>query len=324
MVSLSSSAADEEYFLQSRRFWSKEELQTAGYYGAQQPFVPHRRPPSKLGRSGKCVASGLGRSSSAGFLDEQSGTRKGDYRGPTDPAWSKTEVGVGRRGSLVKEPVNDPLVRAAVTRHGGGLSSHDSKRLQDLRAGILGRTEKTGGEGAENGTRQDRGGAEVWTCSEKGDDPCRGDGGSAALACLTTGDVERLLIEDDPPPATRAVCAAILFLLAPDDHIPEDTRWPQGFEGVAIPAENFLRRLGDVSGRTATSLKARMLKFGLQRDDMLPTLMEQQGAHAVARYRPSKTHMFRRFVEYISDGYLGFERALPLARAMVNVFIREN
>lgn len=109
------------------------------------------------------------------------------------------------------------------------------------------------------------------------------EGQSAALSCLAADDVERLLEDENPVPATTVVCAAIVFLLAPDNQVPEDFCWPRGFEVVARPADEFLRRLNDISGTTVSSFKARVLRFLLQKEEVLPAVIELQGGHAVAR-----------------------------------------
>ncbi|CAN0578725.1 unnamed protein product, partial [Ectocarpus sp. 12 AP-2014] len=86
----------------------------------------------------------------------------------------------------------------------------------------------------------------------------------------------------DPLPATVAVCAAVVFLLGPEDQLPSDFLWPQGLEAVALPAEDFLRRLHDTSGQRASSSKAQFLAPVLQREHLLPEVIERQGGHAVA------------------------------------------
>lgn len=120
--------------------------------------------------------------------------------------------------------------------------------------------------------------ADVWSRSDR-----FGGGNSAALSCLTVDDIERLLQEEDLLPATTAVCAAIVFLLAPEGQPPEDFYWPRGFEAVALPAEDFLLKLHTVSGSAGSSSKAQILRFVLQREHIMPAAIELQGGHAVAR-----------------------------------------
>lgn len=106
---------------------------------------------------------------------------------------------------------------------------------------------------------------------------------SAALACISPADIERLMAETNPANATTVVCAAVAFLLAPDDNAPEDFCWPQGFEAIARPAEMFLKRLQNNSSRVANPFKARVLRFVLQREDILPVVVEQQVGRTAAR-----------------------------------------
>lgn len=124
----------------------------------------------------------------------------------------------------------------------------------------------------------ERGTADIWSRPDR-----FGGGKSAALSCLTVDDVEQILREVDPSPATVAVSAAVVFLLAPDDQEPVDFLWPQAFEAVALPAEDFLLRLHRASGGTASLAKASFLAPVLQREHLLPGVIEQQGEHAVAR-----------------------------------------
>lgn len=135
-----------------------------------------------------------------------------------------------------------------------------------------GRARQTQGCGGE------RGGADVWSRPDR-----FGGGSSAALSCLTVDDVEQVLREVDPLPATVAVCAAVVFLLSPEDQPPAEFLWPQGFEAVALPVEDFLWRLHEASGGAASSTKARFLVPVLQRRYLVPEVIERQGAHAVAR-----------------------------------------
>lgn len=124
----------------------------------------------------------------------------------------------------------------------------------------------------------ERGEADIWSRPDR----FRG-GNSAALSCLTVDDIEQVLREVDPLPATVAVCAAVVFLLSPEDQPPAGFLWPQGFEAVALPVEDFLWRLHEASGGTASSTKARFLAPVLQREDLVPEEIERQGEHAIAR-----------------------------------------
>lgn len=136
-----------------------------------------------------------------------------------------------------------------------------------------------GGSARENpGGDDERGEAEVWSRPDR-----FGGGNSAALSCLTVDDIEQVLREVDPLPATVAVCAAVVFLLSPEDQPPPDFLWPGGFEAVALPVEDFLWRLHEASGGTASSTKAHFLAPVLQRGDLLPEVIEREGGHAVAR-----------------------------------------
>lgn len=137
----------------------------------------------------------------------------------------------------------------------------------------------TGGSaGQTQGGDGERGGADVWSRPDR-----FGGGNSAALSCLTVDDIEQVLREVDPLPATVAVCAAVVFLLSPEDQPPANFLWPQGFEAVALPVEDFLWRLHEASGGTASSTKAQFLVPVLQREYLIPEVIERQGAHAVAR-----------------------------------------
>lgn len=237
-MSLSTSPADEEYFLSSRRFWNKEELSEIGTFGPQSP--PPRRPPALPGRSGRRsnAAPTLGRSSSSGVF-EQGGTQRGKtgYKG-----WVGRSTNSGGR-----------------SRPGGGEGGGDTTNVD------------ANSDPERWGSRPEEGGGQ-WI-----------EGQSAALSCLSAADVERLLENENPLPATTVVCAAIVFLLAPDNQLPEDFCWPRGFETVARPADEFLRRLNDVSGTTVSSFKARVLRVLLQKEEVLPAAIERQGGHAVAR-----------------------------------------
>lgn len=137
-------------------------------------------------------------------------------------------------------------------------------------------------------TREDDGGCKVQTNAVGWNQP-GGDGANQegevkplSLASLTAQDIQSLLEEETPIPAAAIVCAAVAFLLAPDDKLPEDFHWPQGFEAVALPVEDFLDKLHEASKGAVSSFKARVLKFVMQRRDMLPVVIEQQEQHAVA------------------------------------------
>lgn len=236
-MSLSTSPADEEYFLSSRRFWNKEELTEIGTFGSQSP--PPRRPPALPGRSGRRsnAAPTLGRSSSSGVL-EPGGTQRGK---------------MGYKGWVGRPTNSGGRARPGGSDGGGGTTSGANSDPEHC------------------DTQPEEGGGQ-WI-----------EGQSAALSCLSAADVERLLENENPPPATTVVCAAIVFLLAPDNQLPEDFCWPRGFETVARPAEEFLRRLNDVSGTTVSSFKARVLRVLLQKEEFLPAAIERQGGHAVAR-----------------------------------------
>ena len=151
-----------------------------------------------------------------------------------------------------------------------------ARRLQDARVVAVGEGGGSG-EGEQEGGEKGRGHVDVWRRSDH-----FGGGNSAALSCLTADDIELLVREKDPSPATTAVCTAIVILLAPEDQPPEDFCWPQGFKSIALPAEPFLWRLYEASGSTGNSFKAHVLSFVLQREGFLPAEIERQGEHAVA------------------------------------------
>lgn len=104
-----------------------------------------------------------------------------------------------------------------------------------------------------------------------------------ALADVSPADIEQLLGETEPPPATTVVCAAMVFLLAPEGKNPEGFSWPQGFEAWARPAEAFLQRLRDASSTAVSPSKAQALRSVLQTEDLLPVALEQGSGHTVAR-----------------------------------------
>lgn len=104
----------------------------------------------------------------------------------------------------------------------------------------------------------------------------------SSLASLTAQDIQSLLEEKTPIPAAAVVCAAVAFLLSPDEKLPDDFHWPQGFEAVALPVEDFLDKLHEASRGAVSPLKARALKCIMQREEVLPMVIERQGKHAVA------------------------------------------
>lgn len=159
--------------------------------------------------------------------------------------------------------------------------AYQTRRLQGLPTdGQPGRTAGGGASQSQGDVWGQEGGVDVWSRPDR----FRG-GNSAALSCLTVDDIEQILRTVDPLPATVAVCAAVVFLLTPEDQPPVDFLWPQGFEAVALPAEDFLWRLNEISGSTASSRKARFLAPVLQREYLLPEVIEREGGHAVARYQ---------------------------------------
>ncbi|CAM9898844.1 unnamed protein product, partial [Ectocarpus sp. 13 AM-2016] len=263
LVSLSSSPADEEYFLSSRRFWSKEELGDS--IGGSSTPAPHRRPPGTIARGGKRsgyttsapAASGRGGDAQAGQGDA---TGRSSNDG-TDGDNGGTDIFGERRQNHQQRDFPPPRQQ---TRSSQGVSADGQEGGQF----------KAGGGG---GHSSERGGADVWSRPDR-----FGDGNSAALSCLTVDDIEQILREMDPLPATVAVCAAVVFLLGPEHQLPSDFLWPQGFEAVALPAEDFLRRLHETSGQRASSSKAQFLAPVLQREHLLPEVIERQGEHAVA------------------------------------------
>ncbi|CAM9724568.1 unnamed protein product [Ectocarpus sp. 6 AP-2014] len=263
LVSLSSSPADEEYFLSSRRFWSKEELGDS--MGGSSPPAPHRRPPGTIARGGK--RSGC--STSAAAASRRGGGAEAGQRDATGRFSNDGTCGDNGGADLFGErPQNHqqrgfPPTRQQ-TRISQGVPADGQEGVQF----------KAGGGG---GHSSERGGADVWSRPDR-----FGGGNSAALSCLTVDDIEQILRELDPLPATVAVCAAVVFLLGPEDQLPSDFLWPQGFEAVALPAEDFLRRLHETSGQRASSSKAQFLAPVLQREHLLPEAIERQGGHAVA------------------------------------------
>lgn len=277
LVSLSSSPADEEYFLSSRRFWSKEELGDAR--GGSSPPPTHRRPPGTIARGG---GTGKRLASTAGFAvsgrgDVDGGAQRGARERYRDSGGGGGGGGGGdhNAGGIPPNPRHrgPPRPRQARPPHDLGTDEQEAGHT----AWSAGSVRWQGQEGAAAAGQ--RGEVDVWSRPDR-----VGGGSSAALSCLTVDGVEQVLREIDPLPATVAVCAAVVFLLAPEDQPPADFLWPQGFEAVAVPAEDFLLRLHEASGRTASSSKARFLVPVLQREELIPEVIERQGGHAVARY----------------------------------------
>lgn len=171
--------------------------------------------------------------------------------------------GVSRGKGRQQFRCDGPGVQQGMHQFGSGLdSSYRSKRSLGLHGGITGSTCSW----------------ETQVAGRSGTDE-----GSSALACISPEDVERLLAEKRPIAGTTVVCAAVVFLLRPDDNVPEDFCWPQGFEAVARPADEFLLRLHEVGSRAVSAFKARALRFMLEREDVLPVAIESEGAHTVAR-----------------------------------------
>ena len=275
LVSLSTSPADEEYFLSSRRFWSKEEL--GDTRGGSSPPPPHRRPPpGTTARGGKRLASTAGFAVSGGRGDVTDGAQRGGQE-------RTSNGGGGGGGGDDDDNTGDMWPN---TQHRGLPPPRQARRFHGL--GAYGQAGHAAASGASSSARQsqagggsdgDRGEADVWSRPDR-----IGGGRSAALSCLTVDGIEQVLREIDPLPATVAVCAAVVFLLAPEDQPPADFLWPQGFEAVAVPAEDFLLGLHEACGRTASSAKARFLVPVLQREHLIPEEIERQGGHAIARY----------------------------------------
>lgn len=286
LVSLSTSLADEEYFLSSRRFWSKEELRNTGGCGPQvSSSLSRRRPPIlRRGKRTAFAAASQGRSGFDGGLEQETALRR-DKGGCLGRAHRSRRHPTGGRGYLFRGD-GVGMQQHGVELFGQGLMNRQedfprqTRRLQGLGTGVIGKVgvaqEGEGVHGSkEHGIREGP--------DECGENIQWGSGKSAALSCLTAHDIEQLLREENPLPVTTAVCAAIVFLLAPDDRVPENFCWPQGFEAVAMPAADFLWRLHKSSALTASPFKARVLKLVLQREDTMPVAIERQGAHAVAR-----------------------------------------
>lgn len=173
----------------------------------------------------------------------------------------------------------DMLGERLLNRHQRGLPlPRRTRRSRGPRSDGKGARTNGGSPLQNQGGDGERGGADVWSRPDR-----FGGGNSAALSCLTVDDIEQVLREVDPLPATVAVCAAVVFLLSPEDQPTVDFLWPQGFEAIALPVEDFLRRLHEASGGAANSSKARFLAPVLQREYLIPEVIEQQGGHAVAR-----------------------------------------
>lgn len=272
-MSLSSSPADEEYFLSSRRFWSKEELGDTGGGSSSPP--PHRRPPGTLTRGSKRLA----------FTAAAAAAASASGRGGAD----------GSRRSMTERQQSDGGSDDRVDLFGTRLPNRQQQQQREfpparqtrrLQGGFRtdGQAERTAAGGGGKAPPQSQGddfeiegGADVWSRPDQ-----FGGGNSAALSCLTVDDIEQILRAVDPLPATVAVCAAVVFLLTQEDQPPVDFLWPQGFEAVALPAEDFLWRLHETSGHTASSTKAQFLAPVLQREYLLPEVIERDGEHAVA------------------------------------------
>lgn len=285
LVSLSTSPADEEYFLRSRRFWSEKELGVAGACGELSPPPPLRRRRS-LGTRGGPNADGTGTGGSE--QDAPSRRSKGVYVNRLDPGGSGQLMnggggGYGGSGRSLRGDGFDPQeprvdrFGPGAHNHRGGSTPRPSRHLEDLRAVSVGEVGGSGEGALEGRDGEDRGHVDVWRRSDH-----FGGGNSAALSCLTADDIEQLLREQHPSPATTAVCTAILILLAPEDQPPEDFCWPQGFGSVALPAEPFLWKLYEASGSTGNPFKAHILRFVLQKEEFLPAEIERRGEHAVA------------------------------------------
>lgn len=266
---LSSSPADEEYFLSSRRFWSKEELGDTG--GGSSPPPPHRRPPGTLTRGGKRSAfTAAAAASAASGRGGTDGSRRDMTERQQLDAGSDDRVDLFGKRLPNRQQQREFPPACQTTRLQGGLRTDGQAR----------RT-AAGGEAPPQSQGDDceqEGGADVWSRPDR-----FGGGNSAALSCLTVDDIEQILRAVDPLPATVAVCAAVVFLLTQEDEPPVDFLWPQGFEAVALPAEDFLWRLHETSGCTASSTKAQFLAPVLQREYLLPEVIERDGEHAVAR-----------------------------------------
>ena len=263
-MSLSTSPADEEYFLRSRRFWSREELGETG--GGCSPPPPHRRQPGTLTRGGDKRSTVTSDAAVTGREAVDGAPLRGTKRLSDGEGSDRADLFSGRLPASRHQRGLPPPRRAR--RSQGGAPQSDGQEARST-GGSVRRAPEGDGE---------RGGADVWSRPDR-----FGGGSSAALSCLTVDDIEQVLREVDPLPATVAVCAAVVFLLSPEDQPPADFLWPQGFEAVALPVEDFLWRLHEASGTTASSTKARSLVPVLQREHLIPELIERQGAHAVAR-----------------------------------------
>ena len=264
LLSLSRNPADEEYFLHSRRFWSKRELGDHKGVGNQSP--PPSRRSLGLERSKRC-ALGESVSEGGGISHEAAVCRRKSF-GRDRTRWLET------RPRYVDIYGQDAIgTQRGSTHHGTRFRSQGADVAISRGGGIRGRE--------DDDRHKIKVEADVWGRTE-GDDCDLVEGKPASLASLSAQDVQRLLKEDAPLSTTMAICAAVVFLLTPDDQAPEDFHWPQGFEAVAIPVEDFLRKLHEISGRTISSFKSRVLKFVMQRQDMLPVVIERQGRHTVA------------------------------------------
>lgn len=233
--------------------------------GGSSPTAPHRRPPGTIARGGKRSGNTTSAAASGRGADAGAGQRGATGRFSNDGTCGD----YGGADLFGGRPQNHQ-------QRGFPPPRQQTRSLPGVRAdGQEGMHFQAGGEKEHS---SERGGADVWSRPDR-----FGGGSSAALSCLTVDGIEQILRELDPLPATVAVCAAVVFLLGPEDQLPSDFLWPQGFEAVALPAEDFLRRLHETSGQRASSSKAQFLAPVLQREHLLPEVIERQGGHAVAR-----------------------------------------
>lgn len=283
LVALSTSPEDEEYFLSSRRFWSKKELEVGENRGSSSgPISQSQRrlqtlPRWRGGRYRGSLGVALARSVSTGAVDVRTGQRR-----------------ISRRIACTGR------ARGNVCRHGRRSHSAVYHRLRSGNRHESGDTDRTIGDGGcvgenrEGELDRDRGDTRLRTTPGNADSKRNPDSaetqrlsvanhGSAALACITSADIEQLLLEVKPTNATTVVCAAVVFLLSSDDKVPADFRWPQGFAAVARRADDFLANLREKSGKVVSPFKAQVLQFVLQREDIMPMAIERQGGHTVAR-----------------------------------------
>lgn len=296
LVSLSTSPEDEEYFLGSRRFWSKEEL------GAHNtlPLAPQLTGESS--RLQRMSPAGRHQSRSMNSLGEwtiqdtpygATGKRRQrkEYGSPYhDEGWRIRDP-PGRKGPRSDEHlVGQDCYVYALGKSPRRRFRRDRNALVAGNRGIgrMGAVAQMGGSEddkvqgwvdgqAAEGNRPRCGQDSLETEKSSRREPCM------ALTNLVPEDINSLLCERQPLPATTIVCAAVVYLLSPDESSPQDFCWPQGFEAVARPAEKFLQTLQTLHGAMVSSSKARILKPLLQRQDVLPVVIEQHGGHTVAR-----------------------------------------